>query len=94
MSDAIEIGGRPARTLAVTTSIANTGRLEKGVYDVSCTVDVAIATERDTPSPALTLDTGYTIYANNTIPVRVGEAQAIYAIAGGSGTLKYQRTGN
>lgn len=92
--EAIEIGGRQAATFAVSTSVANSGTLEKGQYDVSCTVDCAIATERQTPSPALTINNGYPLFAGNVIPVRVGEAQAIYAIAGGAGTLKYIRTGN
>jgi hypothetical protein len=93
--EAIEIGGRRASTLVVSAVQANTGVLEKGQYDVSCDVACAIAIERTTPDTiTVTLANGYPIAANNTIPVRVGHGQAIYAIAGGAGTLKYIRTGN
>lgn len=92
--EAIEIGGRPRLSFAVSASIANSGVLEKGQYDVYCTVDCSIATERQTPVPALSTTNGYPLFANNVIPVRVGEAQAIYAIAGGAGTFYYIRTGN
>lgn len=93
--EAIEIGGRRASTFAVSASIANSGTLEKGQYDVSCDVACAIAIERTTPDTVtVTLATGYPLAANNVVPVRVGAGQAIYAIAGGAGTFKYIRTGN
>lgn len=92
--EAIEIGGRRAATFAVSASIANSGTLEKGQYDISCDVACAVATERETPNPALTLANGYPLAASTTVPFRVGAGQAIYAIAGGVGTLKYIRTGN
>jgi hypothetical protein len=90
----IEIGGRPGASFAVSASIANSGTLEKGVYDVWCDVDCRIATERQTPDPALTTSNYYPLFANNVVPVKVGQGQSIYAIAGGAGTLRYIRTGN
>jgi hypothetical protein len=94
MTDAIEISGRRAVTFSLSTSIANSGVLEKGEYDIVSDVDCSVAIERGTPSPALTTANGYPLFANQTIPFRVGEGQAIYAIAGGAGTLKYIKTGN
>lgn len=92
--EAIEIGGRQRLSFGVSAVIANSGVLENGQYDCVCTVDCAVATERQTPDPALTTSNGYPLYANNVVPFRVGQGQAIYAIAGGAGTFSYIRTGN
>lgn len=92
--EALEIGGRRAVSFPVSASIANSGALEKGQYDVWSDVDCRIATERSTPDPALTTSNGYPLFAGNVVPFRVGQGQSIYAIAGGAGTLNYIRTGN
>jgi len=92
--DAIEISGRTRGTFALSTSVANSGVIEKGVYDIWADVAASIATERQTPSPALTLANGYPLTANVMVRVRVGMSQAIYGIAGGAGNLYYMRVSN
>ena len=95
MDNSIEISGRYARNLVTSASIADTGIIEKGSYRVVATVDTAIAVDRQTPSPALSVTNGFPLIANTPVDgLRVGEGQAIYAIAGGAGSLKYIRTGN
>ena len=92
--EAIEISGRNAATFSLSVAIANSGVLEKGAYDLVSDVATSVAIERATPVPALTTANGYPLPANTIKTFRVGEGQAIYAIAGGAGTLKYIKVGN
>ena len=92
--DALEIGGQRAVALVTSTSVANTGALPVGVYRCIASVATSITTDRNTPEPALTTSNGLLITANAYADVRVGPGEAIYAIAGGAGTLSYIKIGN
>ena len=94
INEALEISGRRAATFVLSASIANSGVLEKGAYDIVSDVATSIAIDRATPSPALSTANGYPLPASTIKTFRVGEGQAIYAIAGGAGTLKYIKVGN
>ncbi len=93
----IIIEGSRAATLAVSGTGATTGALPRGTYDVWCDVDVWIRVDDttlgspDRPQDVTTAN-GYKIFAGNVIPVEVGDARAIGAIAGGAGTLSYHKT--
>jgi len=88
-SDAIDIRGRVAATLAVGTVVAQTPALAAGVYDVSATTDCYLAVAAD--ASGVTMATGYQVYAGNVVPLVVGDQQRIGVIAAAAGTLRYHR---
>lgn len=91
-----EISGRVAKVLVLSAAVADTGVLEKGQYALWSDVDCRAAVERQTPSPVLSMTNGFPVFGatKQLVRLRVGEGQRIYAIAGGAGTLNYQRVGN
>lgn len=90
-ANAINIEGSPSGNLTVGTSAAQSPVLQAGIYDVYCDVDVFIKV--DEVANDVTTATGYKIFAGNVVPVNVGNARCIGAIAGAAGTLKFQKVG-
>lgn len=87
------ISGQTARSLTVSTSIANTGPLQAGVYRFIASVAVSVAVGRATPTPALTTSNGLPIAANASADIYIPADQTFYAIAGGAGSVLYIRIG-
>lgn len=89
--NAISIEGSPSQSFAVSAAAAQSAPLPGGVYDVYCDVDVFIKV--DEVANDVTTATGYKIFAGNVVPVNVGDSRCIGAIAGGAGTIKFQKVG-
>lgn len=56
-----------------------------------CDVDVFIKV--DEVANDVTIATGYKIFAGNVVPVKVADGRCIGAIAGGAGTIHFQKVG-
>lgn len=91
MSEAVNIEGSPSLNFAVSASAVSSPPLPGGTYDVYCDVDVWIMV--DEIANTVTTTNGYKIFAGNVIPVRVADGRCIGAIAGGAGTIHFQKVG-
>ena len=88
---AVILQGNAAVTLAVSAVAAQTAALTFGIYDVWCTVDVYIKV--NPIANDVTVANGYLIRTGTTVPVVIGDADKLGAIAGGAGTLSFHRIG-
>lgn len=89
--DAINIEGSPSTSFAVSATAAQSQPLPMGTYDVYSDVDVFIKV--DETANDVTIAIGYKIFAGNVVPVHVADGRKIGAIAGGAGTLHFQKVG-
>lgn len=91
--NSINIQGSSAISLSVSTSAVQTpARLDPGVYDVWCDVDVFIKVGQSAANDVTTAN-GYKIVTPNVVPIQITSASYLGAIAGGAGTLKYHKVG-
>ena len=89
----VNLEGRRASSISVSTSAASEFILEPGVYAVWADVDTHIAVNvDDTVAETVTTSNGFPITANSSvIPVRITRPSFLAGIAGSSGTLYYHQ---
>ncbi len=79
-------------TLAATAVPSAAPAGGEGTYDLWADIDMFIKVKK-AAAAAVTVLTGYKIYANNVIPVFIPAGYIVDTIAGGAGTMSWQKTG-
>lgn len=87
----VDIEGNAQATLAISAAAAQTAALVEGIYAVWATVACYVKVADSAND--VTTATGYIVRADTTVFVFVRNGKKLGAIAGGAGTLSYQRVG-
>lgn len=94
--NAVNIQGQDVKSLGISTNVAVTvNPLDAGVYAVWSTVETFIKVDQTkTVADDVTTTTGYPVRINATpIQIRIASPSFLAGIAGGNGTMYYQRVG-
>lgn len=90
VSDHADLFNNSQGTVSAATNAAQSSALNEGIYDVWADVDCYIKVH--TTANDVTAATGYKLFANNTVPIRVRQDHKIGAILSSTaGTLSYHK---